>query len=64
MEFLQSYTFILKHHARTENKVTDALSRRALLLNLVSTEVVGLERLKEEYEICPDFSEVYRALHS
>ena len=64
VEFIQAYTFVLKHQAGTENKVADALSRRALLLNSVSTEVVGFERLKEGYETCPDFSEVYRALHS
>ena len=62
VEYIQAYTFILKHHAGTENKVADALSRRALLVNAVSTEVIGFERLKDEYATCPDFSEIFQAL--
>ena len=63
VEFIQAYTFILKHHAGTENKVADALSHRALLLNSVSTEVIGFEKLKDEYETCPDFSIIFQALN-
>ena len=33
-----------------------------MFLNVVSTEVVGFERLKDEYAACPDFSEIYQAL--
>ena len=62
VEYIQAYTFVLRHRAGTENKVADALSRRALLLNSISTEVVGFERLTDEYDNCPDFSEVYQAL--
>ena len=62
VEFIQAYTFVLKHHAGTENKVADALSRRALFINSISTEVVGFERIKDEYDTCPDFSETFQAL--
>ena len=62
VEYIQAYTFILKYRAGTENKVADALSRRALLLSSVSTEVIGFERLKDEYATCPDFSEIYQTL--
>ena len=62
VEYIKSYTFILKHHARTENRVADALSHRALFLNAVSTEVIGFERLRDEYAACVDFSETYQAL--
>jgi len=41
-----------------ENKVTDKLSRRACLLKQMSIEVVGLERIKEEYESYPDFAKI------
>ena len=34
----------------------------ALLLQTVSTEVIGFDRLKGEYETCPDFSEIFQAL--
>ena len=62
VEFIQVYTFVLKHHAGSENRVADALSRRTMLLNCVSTEVVGFERLKEEYEFCPDFGKIYESV--
>jgi len=62
VEFIQAYTFVLKYRAGTENRVADALSRRSMLLNSVSTEVVGFERLKEEYPTCPDFGDIYRSL--
>ena len=51
MEFLQDYTFVLKHKAGIENKVADA-----------STEVIGFERLREEYDSCPDFGKIYVTL--
>ena len=62
VEFLQAYTFVLKHQAKIENKVADALSRRPLLLNTVSIEVIGFERLKGEYKACPDFGEIFQTL--
>jgi hypothetical protein len=45
IEFLQRYTFVVKFKARKENKVTYALSRRALLLVTMKHEIVGLEKL-------------------
>ena len=38
------------------------MNYRALFLNAVSTEVVGFERLKDEYDTYPNFSEIYQAL--
>jgi len=35
-EFLQDYPFVLKHKARVENKVVDALSRRVMILIVMS----------------------------
>ena len=37
VEFIQAYTFVLKHRAGTENRVADALSRRSMFLISVST---------------------------
>jgi len=41
VEFLQDYTYVLKHKAEMESRVADALSRRRALLSVMSTEVVG-----------------------
>ena len=46
-EFLQNYTFVLKHKARVENKIADALSQHVMILVVISAEVTGFERLKE-----------------
>ena len=64
MEFLQDYTFVLKHKASVENKVADALSRRVMTLVTMSTEVIGFERLREEYDSCPDFRKIYVTLRN
>jgi len=62
VEYLQEYSFILKHKSGIENKAADALSCRVTLLSVMSVEVVGFERLKEEYESCSEFGEIYLTL--
>jgi len=52
----------LKHKSGIENKAADALSRRVTLLSVMSVEVTGFERLKEEYESCSKFGEIYLTL--
>ena len=62
IEFLQDYTFTLHHKAGVENKAADALSRRVFILTKMSIAVNGVERLKTEYESCPNFHEIYAKL--
>jgi hypothetical protein len=52
----------LKYKSGIENKVVDALSRRVTLLSVMSVEVIGFDRLKEEYESCSEFEEIYLTL--
>jgi len=54
--------YTLKHTSGVENKVADVLSRRICVLKLLNAEVVGFERIKEEYTSCPDFGEIFGAL--
>jgi hypothetical protein len=61
VEFLQSYTFVLKHRSGKSNKVVDALSRRTVLLNTMSVAVVSLECVKGLYEEDADFAEAWKA---
>jgi len=49
IEYLQSFTFTLKHISGQANKVVDALSRRALLLQESSIQVMEFEHLKDLY---------------
>ncbi|XP_020257552.1 uncharacterized protein LOC109834065 [Asparagus officinalis] len=58
----ESMSFTLRHKARVDNKAVDALSRRVYVLTKLSTVVVGFEKLKMDYESCPDFSEMYAML--
>jgi hypothetical protein len=62
VEFLQRYSFVVKHRAGIENKVADAFSRKLFLLSIMSFEVTGFKKLKEDYESCPDFRELYSNL--
>ena len=64
VEYLQSYTFVLKHKASSENHAADALSRRVTLLFTSQIEVLGFERIKEEYKECPDFGNIFTNLTS
>ena len=53
---------MLKHKAGIKNKAADALSHRISLLVAMSVETTGFERIREEYESCPDFGEIYTLL--
>ena len=53
---------MLKHKADSENRAADALSRRVTLLFTSQVEVLGFERIKEEYKNCPDFGNIYTNL--
>lgn len=61
VEFLQSYTFVLKHRSGRSNRVADALSTRQLLLTVMQVEVVGFDELKNLYQEDPDFAEAWKA---
>ena len=53
---------MVKHKAGVENKATDALRRRVSLPSVMSVKVIGFERLKDDYESCPNFGELYTSL--
>ena len=47
-----------------ENRVADALSHRRALLSVMSTEVVGSEKINDTYESCLDFENIYTVLRN
>ena len=58
------FTYTLRHKARVENKAADTLSRRLAILTVLSNQVVGFEKIKAEYESCPDFQEIFHFVES
>jgi len=59
VDYLQQFTFMLKHKAGSENRVADAFSRRAHVLTLLAVAVTGFEELKRCYSGDPDFGLIH-----
>jgi hypothetical protein len=60
VEFMQNFTFVLKHISGNTNKVADALSRRCLILQECQITILGFDHLKL-YKDNADFKEAYEA---
>eukprot|EP00253_Pinus_taeda_P022432 PITA_22432 len=60
-KLFQSFAFVSKHISRQANKVADVLSRRALLLQESTVQVLDFEHLKDLYQNDTDFKEAYEA---
>nr|GEU90150.1 reverse transcriptase [Tanacetum cinerariifolium] len=59
VEYLQAFTFTIKHKSGKLNKGADALSRKYALINSLQPKVMGLELLKHDYSSHPDFGELF-----
>jgi hypothetical protein len=61
VEYMQNFTFLIKHISGTANKVVDALSRKCLLMQEFRVKTLVFDNLKEMYRDDPDFEEAYEA---
>ena len=61
VEFMQNFTFVIKHISRTANKVVDALRKKCLLMQEFRVKTLGFDNLKEMYKDDLDFREAYEA---
>ena len=50
---------MINHRIGIENKAVDALSQLTVTFHRMSAHVIGFDRLKDEYSICPDFGIIY-----
>jgi hypothetical protein len=49
VEYMQNFTFVIKHISGTSNKVVDALSRKCLLLQEFRVKTLGFDDLRDMY---------------
>jgi hypothetical protein len=61
VEYMQNFTFVIKHISGTANKVADALSRKCLLLQEFRVKTLGFDDLRDMYADDQDFKEVDEA---
>ena len=61
VEFMQNFTFVIKHIFGSANKVADALSKRNLVVQEFQVKTLGFEHLKVMRQEDPDFKEDYEA---
>ena len=60
VEYLRSFTFVIKHKSGVTNQIADALSGRHSLLKKMKVEILGFDEMKELYDNEPNFSEKWR----
>jgi hypothetical protein len=61
VEYMQNFTFVIKHISGTANNVVDALSRKCFLLQEFRVKTLGFDDLRNMYADDRDFKEVYEA---
>ena len=61
VEYLQSFTFVIKHISGQANKVADVLNRRSLVIQECKVHILGFEFMKELYAQDSNFQEAYEA---
>jgi hypothetical protein len=59
VEYMQNFTFVIKHIFGTASKVPDALSIKCLLLQEFKVKTLGFDDLRDMYRHDPDFKEAY-----
>jgi hypothetical protein len=58
VKFIESFPYIIIHKKGKDNTIVDALSRRYTLLSQLDCRIFGLESIKEQYALDPDFKDV------
>jgi hypothetical protein len=58
VEFIESFSYVIKHKKGKENVIADALSRRYTLLTQLDCKIFGLDTIKTQYVNDADFKDV------
>jgi hypothetical protein len=59
VEYMQNFTFVIKHIFGTTRKVVDALRRKCLLLQEFKVRMLGFDDLRDMYTDDSNFKEAY-----
>ncbi|WVZ58137.1 hypothetical protein U9M48_008440 [Paspalum notatum var. saurae] len=58
VEFIESFSYVIKHNKGKDNVIADALSRRYTMLLQLHHRIFGLESIKEQYAYDEDFKDI------
>ena len=61
VEFIETFSYVIKYKQGNENIVADALSRRYALVSTLTAKLYGFEYIKELYVNDHDFANIYSA---
>ncbi|GKB42146.1 RNA-directed DNA polymerase [Tanacetum coccineum] len=59
VEFIQAFSFVIRHKVGSDNQVADALSRRHSLITTMQIRVQGFDSFRGLYCDDPDFREIW-----
>nr|KYP48877.1 Retrovirus-related Pol polyprotein from transposon 17.6 [Cajanus cajan] len=59
VEYLKQFPYVIKYKRCSTNVVVDALSQRHVLLNILGSQILGFDDIKELYEKDLDFANFY-----
>ncbi|GJY98032.1 RNA-directed DNA polymerase [Tanacetum coccineum] len=59
VEFIQAFSFVIRHKVGSDNQVADALSRRHSLITTMQSRVQGFDSFRGLYCHDPDFREIW-----
>ena len=61
---MQTFDFSTRYKVGKANIIADALSRKYCMLGILGSKILGFEFIKDQYQTCPDFAEMYRLCQS
>ena len=64
VEFLQSFTFVIKHTSGKLNKVVDALSKINFIVQELRVGAVGFEEMVDMYKDDAEFKDIYEVVQN
>ncbi|XP_075101810.1 uncharacterized protein LOC142177238 [Nicotiana tabacum] len=60
VEFIETFPYVIRYKQGKDNVVDDALSRRYVLINVLTAYLLGFKNIKDLYYSDPDFSSRYK----